>query len=603
MSFPLFDPPKPKAPPAATLQPRPYQQEAIDNSFRAWADGSRGVLVRMATGMGKTATAAFTATRWLQQSDMHRVMVLCHERQLVTQWERELKRFTGLQVGVEMAQRQCYPNAIPSIVIASRATLQERTIMDEFNEETQVSRLNKFDNRLHWLIVVDEAHRYAMKLTSCGHIFEHFHNNPEARNFCLTATPERTDGTTLEMLAPSVAIDYRMAGGGRSAVAEGWAVPFDQRYILVENVDFRNIAQVGGDFSEGELGAVLSEQETLNSLCQPMLEIVGDRQNLIFSATVEMADAVALWLNAKAGRKVAESLNGNDKHHHRQRVYENFEAKRFQHLSVTGLCREGYDNPSLSAVTVFRPTKSRPLAEQMKGRGCRPLKGIVDGLDTAEERLAAIAASDKPDCLIIDLVGVTGLDDCASTLDIYRDGESDEVVDRAKQIMLDGETDAAAALEQADEEEKAEKERLDREAEKRRQEEMDRRAQFQADVEYTQINVQQGHGLGVVRDTSQQWAANQTFGFGKHRGKRVGSVDSGYLKWTAEQQPSSKIGKACAQELKARSKPARSTPVMPHGMHKGKPMDQLPPRFLQALARGEGVIADAARTVLEIKQG
>ena len=63
----------------------------------------------------------------------------------------------------------------------------------------------------------------------------------------------------------------------------------------------------------------------------------------------------------------------------------------------------------------------------MKGRGCRPLRGIVDGLDSPEDRLAAIKASAKPNALIIDLVGITGMGKAKTTAHILNTGKPDEI--------------------------------------------------------------------------------------------------------------------------------------------------------------------------------
>ena len=119
---------------------------------------------------------------------------------------------------------------------------------------------------------------------------------------------------------------------------------------------------------------------------------------------------------------------------------------------IVSNCREGYDDPGIQAVAIFRPTKSTSLAEQMKGRGCRPLRGTVDGLATKEERLEAIANSPKKNCLIVDLVGVTGLAGAASAARCYAEGQPDEVVERAEAIMIKGQTDLKKAMDQAKEE-------------------------------------------------------------------------------------------------------------------------------------------------------
>lgn len=144
----------------------------------------------------------------------------------------------------------------------------------------------------------------------------------------------------------------------------------------------------------------------------------------------------------------------------------------------------------------------------MKGRGSRPLRGLVDGLETAEERLAAIAASDKPNCMIVDLVGITGLGGSRTCIDIYSDGVPDEVVERAGTILERGEThDPRVAITKAESELAAEKqERIQRE-----QDEAERRAKLEAEVRFNAQKVTDGHErhaeypLGPDSPSEKQW--------------------------------------------------------------------------------------------------
>jgi superfamily II DNA or RNA helicase len=219
-----------------------------------------------------------------------------------------------------------------------------------------------------------------------------------------------------------------------------------------------------------------------------------------------MAKETALYINAKLGIVAAQSLDGSVPDFVRRDVYRQHKTNQFQFLCVCGLCREGYNDPGIGAVAVFRPTKSRSLSEQMKGRGCRPLKGTVDGIDTAAGRRAAIAASAKPDCLIVDLVGITGLADAAGTAEIYAQGLSDEeapeVIRLANEKLLSGEmTDVMEAVKKSREEwaaELAERKRKREEDERKAREEFERRIRLGASTRYTAREVEQGAGGSVV---------------------------------------------------------------------------------------------------------
>lgn len=526
MQFGLFDtidtqpPPRPvRSARAPRFIPRDYQQAARDAAFELWRQHV-GVIVRSPTGTGKTVTGSLVIRDWLEQGPDYAALVLAHERQLIQQFAEEIEELLGERPAIEMGGQHC--TGKERIIVASRQTLKVGADADE-----KGSRLFKFDPSRKWLLVIDEAHRWAMKLKSCGPIIQHFDQNPDSRRLGLSATPERTDKTSLELMFPGIALDYRLfdVRGGKCAVNDGWAVPYDQRFVVVEGVDFKNLPELAKDFDTAELERILSESETLEKLCTPMLDLVGDRRTIIFNPGTHMAKQVALFLNAKHGVQVAMSLDGSYPDDERRDCYRRHQSGEFQFLSVCGLCREGYNDPGIGAVAVFRPTKSKPLAEQMKGRGCRPLRGLVNSDMTPDERRAVIAASSKPTCMVIDLVGVTGMADCASTADIMAEGFPDEVIELAKANMLAKPQDEAIevgaelleaekqiaeqkAKARAEREEKLLNAKLEREARlKKQQEEMDRRSKLQADVRYQQQQVGAGAGGSVASSSSNPNAA------------------------------------------------------------------------------------------------
>lgn len=510
---------EPEAPEAletiyARVTPRDYQSRSVLEGFRHF-DRHPGALVRQPTGTGKTVIGSLFADRWLSQSNRSRVFVMAHERQLVWQFAQEVEDILGIRPAIEMGSRRVVPpqehGDMPLIIVACRASLIMRTVVDEATgEKIPTSRLYKFSPEDYdWLVMVDEAHRYARKLKSVGHIFSWFDRNPNSKRIGLTATPERTDGVSLSELFPAVASDFRLYDpkGGPSAVSEGWAVGYDQRFVTVHGVDFTNLKEVRGDFDDEELDAMLNTKTMLASLIQPMVDLVGDRRTLIFSPTVSMAKAVAEYLCAEVADKcsypnVAVSMSGSTPEDVRRAVYQEYEDDQFQFLSVCGLCREGYNSPGIGAVAIFRPTKSRSLAEQMKGRGCRTLRGLIDSNMTREQRLDAIASSKKPDCMIVDLVGVSGLADTATTAEIYAEGIEDDiyrdVVDLANEMLLSGETtNAPEAVKRARseiEEQREEARRRHELAERKARELAEKRAKLHAEVTYDSTQVRQGQG-------------------------------------------------------------------------------------------------------------
>jgi superfamily II DNA or RNA helicase len=101
-------------------------------------------------------------------------------------------------------------------------------------------------------------------------------------------------------------------------------------------------------------------------------------------------------------------LSGDTPREDRRWIVDSYKAGRIQHLVNCSLFLEGFDAPSTAVIVMARPTKSVALYEQVLGRGTRPLPGVVDGIDQADERRTAIASSAKPNMLIIDFAGNAG---------------------------------------------------------------------------------------------------------------------------------------------------------------------------------------------------
>jgi len=109
------------------------------------------------------------------------------------------------------------------------------------------------------------------------------------------------------------------------------------------------------------------------------------------------------------------------------------------------------------------------------------LPGIVDGPATAADRKAAIAASPKPTCEIVDFVGNSGKHKLMTSADILGVNYSDAVVERAVKKVKQGDVAKRMDMVLVEAQEELDNEELDR---KRRLEEA-RKSKVVARVKYT----------------------------------------------------------------------------------------------------------------------
>lgn len=488
--------------------PRTYQQETFDAGVQAFRDGKDSLAV-LFTGAGKTYSMALFADWWLQQDPDAGVLVLApSDRELTFQLRDEMRDFFGLgQVALDMGQdgRPNFrdPDA-PRIVVACRATIGQPRTRRKSDTTKPGARLLKYDPTRNWLVMFDEAHNYRLKQQTTTRIVKHFKSNPQSRLLGMTATPRRGDKVSLANLFPEVIQDLPL----RVAIMEGYSVPCDQRFVIAEGVSFSEIKTKGSDFDEDELARAFANRETMLSIVRPIIDLAEDRRTIVFCNSVMEARTVAHTINAEVGSTVASSMYGETPKETRNQIKSAHRSGNLQFVCTCNMMMEGYDDVGISCVALVKRTKSKKSVEQMIGRGSRVLRGVIEGLSTAEERIKAIAESGKPDFRVIDLVGVDGVHGPSVTAtEVLAEGMDDEmlrdVLDRAESGTTNVEDAIREALEAAEKErekrEAAEKARISQEEEERRLAAQARReATLRAEVSYSERRVTAPEDVGYA---------------------------------------------------------------------------------------------------------
>lgn len=432
---------------------RPYQREAIGGICDALRECD-STLLCLPTGCGKTVVFA-AASKMASK----RVMVIAHREELITQGASKIHAVTGERPSIEKAElysneRTMFPT---KCVVASVQTLNARM--------GDGRRMDRFDPDDFSLLIIDEAHHAVA--TSYQNVIRHFQQNPSLKLLGVTATPDRTDEIALKEVFESVAYEYSLL----DATKDGWLVPVRSMPARILDLDFSGVRDVAGDFHQGELSSIMEQEGNLHGVADETVRRMGDRKVLVFCVSVAQSELLAeIFDRHRPG--CARFISGETDPEERRQLLRDYEAGRFQILCNCMVATEGFDCPGIGMVVVARPTKSRSLYAQMVGRGTRPLPGIVDGIDTDVERRSSIAASAKPDCIVLDFGGNAGRHSLASLADILGGKMREEVVKRAKEIQAkeaeEGEAvDVVALLERA-EEEIEEEERQKRAKEKRR---------------------------------------------------------------------------------------------------------------------------------------
>lgn len=413
---------------------RPYQVAASDAIFKEWQDND-STLVVMPTGGGKTVLFADVIRRVFPR----RALVLAHREELIFQARDKIQRVTGLSADVEMGEYR----ADGGLFGAARVVVS--TIQTQCSGGDGGGRMSKFDPQRFGVLIIDEAHHATSP--TYRRVIDYYRTNPALKVLGVTATPDRADEEALGQVFQSVAFDYEVL----DAIHDGWLVPIEQQMVHVEGLDYSSIRTTAGDLNGGDLAAVMEAEKNLQQMASASLTIIGQRRALVFTASVKAAEMTAEIFNRhRAG--MASWVCGKTDREERRRVLADFAAGKLQVVCNCGVLTEGFDDPGVEVVIMGRPTKSRSLYSQMVGRSTRPLPGVVDGPESAEERRAAIAASAKPSCLVVDFVGNAGKHKLVTSADILGGKVSEEALELAvaRTLKAGGPVKMAEALDEAE---------------------------------------------------------------------------------------------------------------------------------------------------------
>jgi len=396
---------------------RKYQAKAADRIFQEW-ESVRSTLVVIPTGGGKTILAAEIVKRTFPG----RVLFLAHREELIHQACDKITGYTSLSCGIEMAGYK----------IDERNTLwymKDPVIVSSIQTQNAggsgQGRMSKFSPNEFSVAIVDEAHHATAE--SYIRVLDYYKSNPKLKILGITATPDRADEEALGRVYESVAFDYEIS----DAINDGWLVPITQRMVSVADLDYSQCRTTAEDLNGADLAAILEEEKALHGIASPTIEILGNRRAIVFASSVKQAERLAEIFN-RHRPDMAAWVCGKTLKDTRRRILADFAAGKVQIVVNVGVLTEGFDDPGVEVIVMGRPTKSRSLYSQMAGRATRPLPGIVDGIDGAEERREAIAESRKPCCEIIDFCGNSGRHKLICSADILGGKYSDEAVEIAR---------------------------------------------------------------------------------------------------------------------------------------------------------------------------
>jgi superfamily II DNA or RNA helicase len=388
---------------AVELRPlRPYQVEAVAAIAREW-ESHRSTLLVLATGLGKTRTAAEVARR---RRPLGRVLWLAHREELLTQAAEAMREHAGLSTELERAESKAIVHELmggADVVVASVATMH-------------AARLKRWPRDAFSTVIVDEAHH----ATARGYrgVLEHF---ASAKVLGLTATPDRSDGVGMRNIFDSLAYRFSILDG----VHAGYLSPVRARKVLCGDLDLSSVRSTAGDLSAGDLERVMNIEGVMHQIAGPLVAESKDRQTIAFCPTVAVAEELARVMSAYVGADRVACISGRTDREQRAAVLAAYTEGSIQYITNCAVLTEGFDAPATSCIAMCRPTKSRSLYTQCVGRGLRLHPG-------------------KLDCLLLDFIAKNLDPDLIGPVDVL---EGEDLPDTVRELVERRLTSGMAAQE------------------------------------------------------------------------------------------------------------------------------------------------------------
>jgi type I restriction enzyme R subunit len=421
----------------------PAQFDAIQNLESSLQLFKPRALIQMATGSGKTFTAANICYRLIRHADAKRILFLVDRANLGKQTLREFQAFDTPDDGRKFTElynvQRLASNSLDSVSRVNITTIQRLYSMlrgdpaldDELDERSAFDAepsapvevaynpaipIEQFD-----VVIVDECHRSIYGVWR--QVLDYF----DAFTIGLTATPGKQ---TFGFFNQNMVMEY----GHEQAVADNVNVDFDVYRIRTEITEKGAEVEAGlvtkfrdretraerlekldtdYEYDEKALDRKVVAKDQIRTIVRTfkerLPEIFPDRdwvpKTLIFAKSDSHADDIVQIVREEFGKgndfAVKITYRSGSQGQSPETLLQSFRNSPMPRIAVTvDMIATGTDVKPLECVFFMRTVKSRNFFEQMKGRGVR----VIDPTDLRAVTPDALA---KDRFVIVDAVGAT----------------------------------------------------------------------------------------------------------------------------------------------------------------------------------------------------
>lgn len=376
------------------MKPRNYQTAAVDSIFEYFQSGKIGnPIIALPTATGKSVVLGSFICKVFQYPNQ-RMLNLTHRKELIEQnYEKVLKMWPLAPAGIYSAGLNKREYQLP-ITFAGIGSV--------------VGKAHLFG----WidLITIDECHLVSPNDETMYRVFinELKKINPNLKVIGLTATPWRIGQGKLTDeggLFTDICFDLTSMEAFNWLLAEGYLAQLVPHRTNLK-IDTDSLHKRGGDFIQSEAEMLFDRDEITEAALKETLDAAHDRNHgMVFGSGIKHCLSIERILK-QMGQSCAvvhskQKSKINDQH------IADFKAGKIRFLINNDKLTTGFDYPGIDLIVMLRATASIVLWIQMLGRGARPLYADGFDLETKEGRLAAMEASEKQDCLVMDFANNT----------------------------------------------------------------------------------------------------------------------------------------------------------------------------------------------------
>ncbi len=354
------------------MQPRPYQQAALNALYAHICEKKTNPVIAIPTGGGKSALIAWAIRKWKEECPWFRCVILQHRKELIEQNVSEAKAiYPECDVGVYSAaltMRDCDN----SILFASIDSIYKWS-----------GKFSPWD-----VIMVDEAHRIPFNGEGRYRTFikgsKRF--NPDLRVIGWTATPFRMAGGQIchkDHIFNEICYEAKIT----DLINDGYLCKLRSK-VGEAQPELKGVkSNHRGDYILASLAKVTNHDALISRAVAEAVRIIeteNRRSVVFFCVDIEHCQKVSHELR-KHGIN-APFVTSMTKYDERNRISIAFRAGRLRAICNVNVYTEGFNAPNIDCIVLLRPTLSPGLFSQMVGRGSRTCDG-------------------KSDCLILDFAG------------------------------------------------------------------------------------------------------------------------------------------------------------------------------------------------------